>query len=101
GTEPGERASSPSRTCPGCGAETPPLEPRLFSFNSPHGACPECEGLGVRLSASPASVVRDPTLSIRAGALAVTLASKRGLLFPRVDFRFLERVARAHRFDLD
>jgi excinuclease ABC subunit A len=96
-----ERAYSTSRTCPGCGAETPPLEPRLFSFNSPHGACPACEGLGVRLSASAASLVRDPALSIRDGALAVTLASKRGLLFPRVDFRFLERVAKAHRFDLD
>jgi excinuclease ABC subunit A len=96
-----DRAYSTSRTCPGCGAETPPLEPRLFSFNSPHGACPECEGLGVQLSASPASVVRDPSLSIREGALAVTMASKRGLLFPHVDFRFLERIAKAHGFDLD
>ncbi|MFN0009808.1 MAG: excinuclease ABC subunit UvrA, partial [Planctomycetota bacterium] len=101
GTEDAERAYSTSRTCPGCGGETPPLEPRLFSFNSPHGACAECEGLGLRLSASPASVVRDPDLSIRDGALAVTLASKKGLLFPRVDFRFLERVASAHGFDLD
>ena len=39
-----ERAWSTSRNCPGCGADTPPLEPRLFSFNSPHGACPQCEG---------------------------------------------------------
>jgi excinuclease ABC subunit A len=96
-----DRAYSTSRTCPGCGAETPPLEPRLFSFNSPHGACPECQGLGVRLSASASAVVRDSSLSIRQGALAVTLASKRGLLFPHVDFDFLDRVAKAHGFDLD
>src|SRR5262249_17407284 len=62
---------------PGCGAATPPLEPRLFSFNSPHGWCPECEGLGVKLSASASAVVRDPALSIREGALAVTMASKK------------------------
>jgi len=99
---PGEdRGFSTARTCPGCGAETPPLEPRLFSFNSPHGACPECEGLGVRLSASRSAVVRDPTLSIRKGALAVTVASGKGLLFPHVDFDFLERVAEANGFDLD
>ena len=96
-----DRAYSTSRTCPGCGAETPPLEPRLFSFNSPHGACPECDGLGVRLSASPSAVVRDPALSIRGGALAVTTASGKGLLFPHVDFGFLEKIAKAHGFGLD
>ena len=47
GDELGEKTWSTSRNCPGCGAQTPPLEPRLFSFNSPHGACPECDGLGV------------------------------------------------------
>jgi excinuclease ABC subunit A len=97
----GDRAYSTSRTCPGCGAETPPLEPRLFSFNSPHGACPECEGLGEKLSPSASAVVRDPSLSIRAGCLAVTRASGGALLMPHVDFRFLSNVAEAHGFDLD
>jgi excinuclease ABC subunit A len=100
-SESGDRAYSTSRTCPGCGAETPPLEPRLFSFNSPHGACPECEGLGEKLSPSPSAVVRDPSLSIRAGALAVTRASGGALLMPHVDFQFLSQVAEAHGFDLD
>ena len=43
----GDQSFSTQRTCPSCGREAPPLEPRLFSFNSPHGACQECDGLGV------------------------------------------------------
>jgi excinuclease ABC subunit A len=97
----GDRSWSTSRTCPGCGAETPPLEPRLFSFNSPHGACPACDGLGRLRRASEARVVRDATLSIREGALAVTRKSGGALSYPKVDFRFLEQVAEAHGFDLD
>ncbi|MCC7013737.1 MAG: excinuclease ABC subunit UvrA [Planctomycetes bacterium] len=96
-----ERAWSTSRTCPGCGADTPPLEPRLFSFNSPHGACPTCAGLGLRNEPSEARIVRDATLSIREGALAVTRKSGGALVYPHVDFRFLESVAQAFDFDLD
>jgi excinuclease ABC subunit A len=96
-----DRAFSIQRACPGCGAETAPLEPRLFSFNSPHGACPTCEGLGVVRAPSAARVVGDPTLSIRDGALAVTRKSGGALLFPHVGFEFLEKVAAARGFDLD
>ena len=96
-----EQSYSTQRTCKVCGSEAPPLEPRLFSFNSPHGACADCNGLGVSKRPSSRSVVADPTLSIRDGALAVTRASGGALLFPRVDFRFLERVGEAYGFDLD
>ncbi len=96
-----ERALSTQRACPGCGAETPPLEPRLFSFNSPHGACPTCDGLGTLRQPTEAAVVRDSNKSIRAGALAVTRASGGALLFPRCDFRFLEKVGESRGFDLD
>ncbi|MDP6410124.1 MAG: excinuclease ABC subunit UvrA [Planctomycetota bacterium] len=96
-----ERAFSIQRCCPGCGEEVPPLEPRLFSFNSPHGACPGCEGLGFVRRATERAVVRDSALSLREGALAVTRASGGALLFPRVDFAFLERVGASHGFDLD
>ncbi|HMA92394.1 MAG TPA: excinuclease ABC subunit UvrA, partial [Polyangiaceae bacterium] len=48
----------------------PPLEPRLFSFNSPHGACPTCDGLGTRTTIDPARVVPDDTRTLRAGAVA-------------------------------
>jgi len=89
------------RTCPGCGGETPPLEPRLFSFNSPHGACDTCDGLGGLRQPTEAAVVRDRDLSVREGALAVTRASGGALLFPRVSFEFLARVGEKHGFDLD
>jgi len=101
-TEEGDLHYSTLRSCPGCGGEVPPLEPRLFSFNSPHGACPRCGGLGVVREPSESAVVADASLSIREGALAVTRASGGALLFPRVDFAFLERVAETHEgLDLD
>ncbi len=96
-----DRVFSTHRSCPGCGCEVPPLEPRLFSFNSPHGACPECEGLGVTRRPSEASVVAEPGLSLRDGALAVTRASGGAILFPKCDFRFLEKVGEEAGFDLD
>jgi excinuclease ABC subunit A len=96
-----ERGWSTRRNCPGCGAQTPPLEPRLFSFNSPHGACPTCEGLGELKRPSEARVVADPDLTLRQGALAVTRKNGQGLAFPRCDFRFLESVGEAFGFDLD
>jgi excinuclease ABC subunit A len=52
------------------GITLPPLEPRLFSFNSPHGACPTCDGLGVRSAIDETRVVPDPTRSLREGAVA-------------------------------
>jgi len=96
-----ERTWSTLRSCRICGREAPPLEPRLFSFNSPHGACITCNGLGTLRRPTIAKVVRDPAISIRAGALAVTRARGGALLFPKADFEFLERVARDNDFDLD
>ena len=96
-----DRRYSTLRTCPGCGDDVPPLEPRLFSFNSPHGACATCDGLGLLRRPTEAAVVRDPELSIREGALAVTRASGGAILFPKADFAFLERVGESHDFDLD
>src|SRR5689334_18273293 len=52
------------------GITLPPLEPRLFSFNSPHGACPVCDGLGVRSAIDESRVVPDASRSLREGAVA-------------------------------
>ncbi|MCH2107101.1 MAG: excinuclease ABC subunit UvrA, partial [Planctomycetes bacterium] len=97
----GVQAHSTERSCPGCGRDLPPLEPRLFSFNSPQGSCDDCGGLGSVRRASEAGVVRDPSLSIREGALAVTRARGGALLFPKADFGFLEQVADWGGFSLD
>jgi excinuclease ABC subunit A len=56
--------------CPVSGFTIAEIEPRLFSFNSPHGACPTCDGLGVKRYVDPARVVPDPSLSLEDGALA-------------------------------
>jgi excinuclease ABC subunit A len=55
--------------CPDCGVSMPELEPRIFSFNSPHGACPRCTGLGSQMEIDPDLVVPDPSLSIGEGAI--------------------------------
>ena len=56
--------------CPEHGIGLPELEPRVFSFNSPHGACPRCTGLGSQQEIDPELVVPDPTLSISEGVIA-------------------------------
>jgi len=55
--------------CPECGYSLSELEPRLFSFNNPAGACPECDGLGVRQYFDPERVVAHPELSLAGGAV--------------------------------
>jgi excinuclease ABC subunit A len=55
--------------CPVSGFTLPEIEPRLFSFNNPHGACPACDGLGEKLVFDPDLVVPDPKLSLSAGAV--------------------------------
>jgi excinuclease ABC subunit A len=55
--------------CLRCGTSIPELEPRIFSFNSPHGACDRCHGLGFQRVIDPELVVPDPTLSLAEGAL--------------------------------
>lgn len=56
--------------CAHCGTSLPEIEPRLFSFNSPYGACGDCDGLGVKLEITEDLVILNPDLSINGGALA-------------------------------
>jgi len=58
--------------CPECGLSFPEIEPRTFSFNTPHGACPECQGLGGKLVIDPALLIPDPDLSLSEGAITVS-----------------------------
>jgi excinuclease ABC subunit A len=55
--------------CLSCGTSMPELEPRMFSFNSPHGACPRCTGLGSQMEIDPELIVPDPSLSLAEGAI--------------------------------
>jgi len=81
--------------CPHCGYSLAELEPRLFSFNNPAGACPSCDGLGVRQFFDPARVVSDPTLSLPAGAIRGW--DRRNAFY----FHMLESLAKHYKFSLD
>lgn len=90
-----EQVFSARYACSHCGYSLSELEPRLFSFNNPAGACPVCDGLGVKEFFDPNRVVKDKTLSLPGGAI-------RGW-DRRNDFYFqmLESLARHYKFKLD
>ncbi len=63
---------SQNYACEDCGVSIEELAPRMFSFNSPFGACPTCTGLGSQMKADPALIIPNPRLSILEGAIAVS-----------------------------
>ncbi|MGA9334785.1 MAG: excinuclease ABC subunit UvrA, partial [Rudaea sp.] len=82
-------------SCPVCDYSLPELEPRLFSFNSPIGACGSCDGLGVSQVFDPARVVVHPNLSLAAGA--VRGWDRRNMYY----FQLILSLARHYKFDID
>ena len=66
-----EQLFSEKLACPVCGFSMEEIEPRLFSFNSPFGACPECTGLGFKIEPDPDLIVRDWDLSLTEGAIEI------------------------------
>ena len=82
-------------SCPVCDYALPELEPRLFSFNSPVGACPTCDGLGVSQFFDPARVVIHPELSLAAGA--VRGWDRRNAYY----FSLIQSLAKHYRFEVD
>jgi excinuclease ABC subunit A len=72
GDKPRDLNFSEHLACPEHGSVLPEIEPRTFSFNTPHGACPDCQGLGGKLEIDPALLIPDPDLSLNEGAVAVS-----------------------------
>ena len=68
--EGGDQLFSRRLACVDCGISMPEMTPRAFSFNSPHGACPGCQGLGATYDFDPRLIVSDPTRSLMDGAIA-------------------------------
>jgi excinuclease ABC subunit A len=66
----GDRLFSRRLACTYCGVSMPEMTPRAFSFNSPHGACPECQGLGAVYDFDPGRLVPDDSLALQDGAIA-------------------------------
>lgn len=86
---------SASMACPKCGASFEELQPRMFSFNSPFGACEDCKGLGVKIEFDPDLIIPDKSKSIMDGAIAI---------YGKMDLSWrgqqLSAVAKKYKFDL-
>jgi excinuclease ABC subunit A len=81
--------------CPECGYSMSELEPRIFSFNNPAGACPTCDGLGVQQYFDPAKLIHDPSQSLAGGAIRGW--DKRSFYY----FQMLKSLAEHYQFDLE
>ncbi len=90
-----EKIFSEKLMCPNCGFSMPELEPRLFSFNSPYGACPYCSGLGVKIEIAPDLLITNEELSIMEGAIK-PWGAPNPFLEPK-----LRRLARIYGVDID
>lgn len=91
-----EQTLSDAFACLDCNISYPPLEPRMFSFNAPQGACPTCSGLGATLFFDEALIVPDPTLSIDDGAIKPW-----GGMWNSYYTQILENVGKAYDFTLE
>lgn len=87
---------SESFACPYCNFSLPELEPRMFSFNAPFGACPECKGLGVNLTIDKDLVIPNKDLSINEGAI-VTLSDDQGGIY----YKRLKCICDHYKIDMD
>jgi len=90
-----ELVFSSRHACPICGYSVPPLEPKLFSFNNPAGACPTCDGLGTQQFFDPQRVVMHPDLSLASGA--VRGWDRRNTHY----FQLIQSLARHYGFDIE
>ncbi len=96
GSDPRVLTFSERFACLKCGTSMPELEPRMFSFNSPHGACERCTGLGSQREIDPELIVPDPALSIAEGAL-VPWANSTSNYYEQIS----EAIAERYRVDLE
>ena len=87
--------------CRDCGFQMPEIEPRLFSFNSPQGACSTCTGLGIKLEVDPALVIPNPRLSLAEGAIRPWAMTPHRLAGRSSQWIALERLAKKNNFSLN
>ena len=72
--------------CPDCDFSLPELEPRMFSFNAPYGACPECKGLGIKMKVDEDLVIPDRSKSIKDGGIvAINLNDTTNIIYTQID----------------
>jgi len=90
-----EHVFSEHFACPDCGISYEELSPRMFSFNSPYGACPDCDGLGTRMEIDPDLLVPDKRKSLSEGAIVPLGEQPRGNWYSAI----LKGLAKKYRFD--
>ena len=93
-----EELYSVKYACPDCGISIEEIEPRLFSFNTPYGACPECGGLGFKRSIDPDLICPDKTKTLREGAIRI---SGWNLDSSAMTQMYLSSLAKVYNFSLD
>ena len=96
GDEAREIVFSEQFACPYCEFSLPELEPRLFSFNAPYGACPDCKGLGVKLQIDEDLVIPDDSLSINEGCIKTLSDDQEGIYYKQ-----LEICCKHYKIDMD
>jgi excinuclease ABC subunit A len=87
--------------CVHCGINLPEIEPRTFSFNSPHGACPACTGLGVKLEMDPELIFAEPHLSLEQGAIRPWARREHGVVYDGYYQQLVRAVAKYYGIPLD
>lgn len=87
--------------CNECGIKISEIEPRLFSFNSPHGACPACAGLGVKLEIEPDLIIPNKRLSLAEGAIRPWSKTPYKIGTKNLDWQALEGLAKKYKFSLN
>lgn len=96
-----ETIYSETFACPDCSISLPPIEPRLFSFNSPYGACPACTGLGTKLEVDPNLVFPNKNLTLAEGAIQPWSRASHRVGRQSWYWWMLEDLASRHNFDLN
>ncbi|MDD3187642.1 MAG: excinuclease ABC subunit UvrA [Bacilli bacterium] len=92
-----EIVMSEKYACPDCDFSLPELEPRMFSFNAPYGACDECKGLGIKYKVDVDLVIPDKTKSLREGAIkAINLEDEGNIIYTQID-----TVCKHYNIDMD
>ena len=85
GEEKKEVVFSENFACPYCSFSLPEIEPRVFSFNAPFGACPECKGLGIKLRIDEDLVIPDKNLSINEGCIKTLSDDQEGMYYKKLE----------------
>lgn len=94
--KPAEKLYSENLRCPDCDISLPEIKPRLFSFNSPYGSCPDCSGIGFKQVVDPNLIIPDKELSLNQGCIA-----SESFFETSISHQWMEGLSKAYKFSMD